>query len=365
MIGLIAVAASAGAALGATWLAAAREHEKLKLTFLPDEMHWARTDDGWELPLGRYLAKGARAVAEPVILCHGMGANRFNLDLNETYSVARHLARHGFECFVIELRGSGLARRWKPGKHYAFRFDDLVTIDLPALIGKAREVAGSERVLWVGHSKGGVVMYAYCGSADRPEVAGVVAIGSPLITDDYVPPGMKRAMLALDRLTFLDAIHLGPPVKALATLATRVQIPFQYMARQENMEPEVTGMAMANLLGNISTGITRQFARWIETGRFTSWDGRIDYRAGLAHSKVPFLLIAGTEDLLAPPSSLEAAREAMVEAREAGLVEYLLCGKETGFSCDYGHGDLVLGRSAPKEIFPRIEAWLRKRGSRP
>src|SRR5205823_10342099 len=120
-IGLALGAAAAGMAAGAGLVTANRAHHKLKLPFEPDELEWARTEDGWELPMGRYLPRGRRAVKEPVILCHGMGANRFNLDFNETYSVARYLANHGYETFVIELRGSGLARRYKPGRHYGFR----------------------------------------------------------------------------------------------------------------------------------------------------------------------------------------------------------------------------------------------------
>jgi alpha-beta hydrolase superfamily lysophospholipase len=365
MFGLAIGAAAAGMAVGAGLVTASRAHHKLRLPFEPDELHWARTEDGWELPMGRYRPRGPRAVKEPVVLCHGMGANRFNLDLNETYSVARYLAGHGYETFVIELRGSGLARRYKPGRHYRFRFDDIVHGDLQPLIDKAKEISGAERVLWVGHSKGGVVMYAFCALGPHPDIAGVTAIGSPLIGQDYFPPARRKWAVALSRLMVLDAIYIEPVLRLLAPVGNRSFVRLRYMASSENMDPEVSAWAMANLLGNVATGVTGQFARWIETGRFTSWDGAVDYRARLARSQVPFLLIAGSADLLGPPGSLEAARDAMVDARAAGKVEYLLCGRETGFSCDYGHGDLVLGREAPKEIFPRIEAWLRAHGTRP
>jgi hypothetical protein len=36
----------------------------------------------------------------------------------------------------------------------------------------------------------------------------------------------------------------------------------------------------------------------------------------------------------------------------------LLCSKANGFAGDYGHIDLLLGRSARYEIYPRIASWL-------
>lgn len=359
-------AAFAGAAVGFGLVNAGRIRAQLALRFEPDELHWCETEDGWQLPIGRYLPKAPRVVKEPVILCHGMGANRFNLDFDETYSLARHLARKGFECFVVELRGMGITKPPRGGKRYAFHFDELVQQDLPALVRKAREISGAAKVLWVGHSKGGIVAYAWCGLGPRPELAGVVAIGSPLIGAEHFPERRKRVILALSRLSVFDVIHVEPLLRAVAPFnARRHVMPGSYMASTRNMDPWVSAVAMHSLLENIPTGVSHQMARWIRSGRMTSWDGKIDYQSGLARSRTPFLLIAGAHDMLAPPASLEAARDAMVDAKAAGLVEYVLAGTATGFSCDYGHGDLVLGRDAPREIFPRIDAWLKARGTAP
>src|SRR6476619_1116703 len=81
----------------------------LALTFRPDELYRVPTDDGASIALGRYHPRGPRRFAEPVLLCHGLGANRFNLDFDERYSVARYLARRGFETWVLEMRGRGEA----------------------------------------------------------------------------------------------------------------------------------------------------------------------------------------------------------------------------------------------------------------
>jgi hypothetical protein len=39
-------------------------------------------------------------------------------------------------------------------------------------------------------------------------------------------------------------------------------------------------------------------------------------------------------------------------------VELVTAGISHGFSADYGHGDLVLGRRAPEELFPLVADFL-------
>ena len=358
MFYLAAGALAAGAALGAGLVVGNRALKKLALRFEPDELHWATTEDGWELPLGRYRARGEVKFREPVILCHGMGANRFNLDLNERYSVARYLAARGWDTWVVELRACGLTRRTTKGRRYGHRFDDEVRHDVPALISRVKELAGAERVTWVGHSKGGMVMYGWCGLAPRADIAGVVAIGSPLKVAPRIHPRMMATLVRVNRYGLGDAVYLAPAMRALAPLGSRVRL--RYLAAQDNLEPEIAAFAMANLLGNVSRNTLRQFVRWYETGRFTTWDGAVDYALGLSRSPVPFLLIAGEDDRLVPPATVEAARDAMTAAD----VEYVVAGKAHGFRCDYGHGDLVLGKCAPDEIFPRIHEWLARRATR-
>src|SRR5690606_26287692 len=67
-------------------------------------LHYARTRDGWQLALHhRPPARGGHGT--PLLLCHGMGSNRFNMDGPGRASLARHLQAAGFDVWVLELRG--------------------------------------------------------------------------------------------------------------------------------------------------------------------------------------------------------------------------------------------------------------------
>jgi pimeloyl-ACP methyl ester carboxylesterase len=105
----------------------------------------------------------------------------------------------------------------------------------------------------------------------------------------------------------------------------------------------------------VAGGVGRQFLDWITTGRWQTVDRKFDYERGLGAFQIPALLIAGTKDLLAPP---EAVRH--TERYLRGPTELLIAGREAGFREDYGHGDLMLGRHAHEEIYPRVVAFLER-----
>src|SRR2546423_6489398 len=61
------------------------------------------------------------------------------------------------------------------------------------------------------------------------------------------------------------------------------------------------------------------------------------------------MFVAGALDLLAPPPAVRGGYELW-----AGEKELWVAGREAGLSTDYGHSDLIFGRNAPEEIYPRV-----------
>ena len=73
------------------------------------------TTDGWRLAVHHYRPPN-EASGTPVILCHGLSANRYVFDLPAGPSLAQFLRDHGRDVWVAELRGSGMSAR--PGLSY-------------------------------------------------------------------------------------------------------------------------------------------------------------------------------------------------------------------------------------------------------
>lgn len=84
----------------------------------------------------------------------------------------------------------------------------------------------------------------------------------------------------------------------------------------------------------------------VEGGRFVSSDGRIHF---------PILRMAAADR-----RSPERVARALVERAPAAAGEYVRPGREEGFSEDDNHFTVLLGENAPREVFPRIAAFLRR-----
>lgn len=319
------------------------------LRFEPDQLYRVPTADGSAIALGRYHSRGPRRFVEPVILGHSLATNRFNLDFDERYSVARYLARRGFETWVLEVRGHGLG-----GSAHGATFDTEAEHDVAAALNAVTST-GSEGVFWVGHSRGGLLAYAHLARNPNAPIRAIATLGSPLTFADQ--PGVQRFVASLGptlRLANLP-LRLGAKAWPLGLPPNPVG---KYLLREANVDAVVIRQAIAHVVADISGGVGRQFARWVRTGNFDGEDG-FDYRANMKAIRVPILAIAGAQDFLVPPSTAHRVQQLV-----SGPVELISAGLQSGFSTDYGHGDLVLGRRAPDEISPRIADFFERHATR-
>lgn len=308
------------------------------LRFEPDQLYRVPTADGSAIALGRYHPRGPRRFAQPVILGHSLATNRFNLDFDERYSVARFLARRGFEAWVLEVRGHGLG-----GSAVGATFDTEAEHDVAAAL-QAVTSTGSDGVLWVGHSRGGLLAYAHLARNPSAPIHAIVTLGTPLTFAEQ--PGVQRFVGALGPTLKLPVFPLQLGAKAWP-LGLPPDPIGKYLLRGANVDPVVVRQALTYVVADIAGGVGRQFARWVRTGAFDGEDG-FDYRAGMKAIAAPVLAIAGAKDFLVPAST-------------SHRVQQLVSGPVETFSAhDYGHGDLVLGRHAPEDIFPRIAEFLER-----
>jgi len=320
-----------------------------------DEVHGAPTTDGWRLALYRYRPERIVAGREPVLLCHGMLSSRFNMDLDAEVSLARHLRAAGFDAWVMELRGrggsrrepgpGGRARRWAP---FDWSIDEFVREDLPAAIRYVLADTGASSLHWVGHSMGGMLLFAHAARGERSWFRSAVASDSPVFFAPLRTPTWPFRLYA--RLVPVVPIFLFKPIVTLA-----------YGLLPDALVPRFGFADRATLLrilhnGLIDVGSSRvmlHLARIIAEGRFRSFDRSIDYEEGPGRIDFPLMVIR------APAGRTpEACVRRAYDAAPTRDKVWLRCGKAEGFSEDHNHFTVILGRTAPSEIFPRIEAWL-------
>jgi pimeloyl-ACP methyl ester carboxylesterase len=320
----------------------------------------ARTRDGWQIALHRYMP-GHGAHATPVLLCHGMGSNRFNLDGPGRASLARHLHASGYDVWLLELRGAGASsRRWQlPPVPYRWSFEDYAQHDAPAALRLVRRTTGRRRVLWVGHSLGGMVAYATLMTPAADIVAGAVTLASPGMSD--VGHATLDAWVRLRRaLRFAPAripsgtlAWLGAPLAGpLSGLLARPLHDWGWHA--DNFDLDVVRFMMRRGVEDLPSSLLIEFARWYEAKRMSDRYDLFSFSDHLERIHTPLLVVAGSRDRLTPPSDVARVHERLGSKDKT----FVVAGRESGFAHEYSHVDLVLGKHAPDEIYPLVTRWL-------
>jgi pimeloyl-ACP methyl ester carboxylesterase len=313
--------------------------------------HILQTDDGWTNLLVRYPGKGP-----PVLFVHGMGANRYNFDLNPRQSLARTAAAAGWDCWVVELRGRG--RSQAPEGKADWNFEDFLHRDLTSAVRRVQEITGKP-VHWVGHSMGGMLGVAFVECYGDAAVRSLTLFGTPL--------AFERDQWMLRLWGTLAQVHRVVPTmdqekwgrRMLPLMKGRpeaMKFFLRYLANPDNVETDTSRDIFERLVTNESPGITLQFSDWVRSGEVRSSDHSFSYTQALARVRLPALFISGVEDMMAPAENT-ARHMTRLSSR---LLRQVVLSKDNGFSADYGHGDLLVGRRSAEEVFPVVLHWLRE-----
>lgn len=321
--------------------------------------HFLVTQDGWKIAIHSYRPETPNG-APPIILCHGLTANRFIFDMQGAPSLACYLKDQGYDVWVPELRGSGMSDSpglFSSASPYSWGYDDHLYYDVPAIIDFVTRQTGAQKVTWVGHSMGGMLIYSYVAEKKDPRVSCVVTIGSPVQftrKSGHVFKGLLKLKFALKLLPVnplpLFGRLLVPVIKGRRNFVNG-------MYCNSNIDPRVARCASTIGSQMISPSkLWLDFAGFMERNCYQSSDG-VSILEKTQSLNIPLFVIAGSADEVAP---LEWVIPASDVRRESGTRRLFVAGPENGLEQDYGHVDMLLGLRARTEIFPTIHSWLQQ-----
>lgn len=334
--------------------------------------------DGREVFIKRiYSTEHLDKSLPPVVFAPGLSSNgnifRVTVDgkvlvLDTDLSFANHLASKGHDVFIAHFSYSSrvfrrfVVRHCPGSKHYKnkvpYRFPDhisfasLVEEDVPSIIDKVLKKTGKKELFWVGHSMGGMLMYAYIPKTQDPRIKGVAAIASPVT--------FNQAAIKLLGYTNRAADLLGTEETNPVRIVSRNLVPLtnlishtpgkilrwtpgiDLLLNPDNVSSNAIKMLLKRVAEPIPKGIKSSFFRWIRKGKF-------DYYDEMGNIETPFMFIGGLEDQLATPDSVRLAHE-RIAANKNDF--YLLEG--------FGHEDLIFGKNAPQEVWERTDRWMRR-----
>jgi lysosomal acid lipase/cholesteryl ester hydrolase len=343
------------------------------------------TSDEWTLVAYRHRPERLDPGRLPVVLCHGVGSNSSIFNLSNDLSLAQYLAERGWDVWNVNLRGAGLST--KPLFHklrevvtptipelpkrfphvtiipeqFNWTMDDYALQDVPAIVELVLRSTGHKRLIWVGHSMGGVIMLMAV--RHRPElgdhVAGTVLIGTSLTTQEPLNDIMTEIKRDRQLLKFIYLI-------------INTRLPTITTGAAENFEPDVLFYNRSNVTADairrmvilntedIAAGVIDQLMDGLVCGRLRSHDKTMDYSdpKALGGIRFPALLVAGRVDDVAPAAGVKHLYDALGSADRTMRV----MSRTNGYSADYGHMDLLMGRNAPEEVYPYIAALIERHG---
>ncbi|MBI3185216.1 MAG: alpha/beta fold hydrolase [Myxococcales bacterium] len=289
-----------------------------------------------------------------MLLLHGLGANSYGY-LYPGRSLAERLSRNGFDCYVAELRGAGQSGT----RHWRYDLEDYLQWDVPAILSLIRETSGQQEVHWIGHSMGGVLLMCHGIREAEPHIGRGVCIGSAL---DYRVggSGFERMLKARPLLERLSVVPFGAVTHLLSPLMGRFRNPVElFNFWPSNVEPGVVRAVHANAFGAIPVTLLNSLVGALAEEGLRSRDRSLRYLDHADRFPSPLLLLAGSQDRQCSVAAAEATARAIGSDR----AQVAAFGKAFGHEDEYGHFDLLLGRRAPVEVWPRIERWLSAAGS--
>ena len=333
-----------------------------------EAMGYAVTEDGWEIAVYHYPAKNEKQDKYPVVLCHGMALNSFYWHVTADNNFPQWLADRGYDVWACDLRGNGQSRyrkrydrfvgintRKKSGAYWTV--DDYANFDVPAVLRYVSEKTGKPKISWIGHSMGGMVLYAYLVNHPDDELVGnFVTLGSPIIMPQ--PPNDILGKMVKDA----DIINVALDMKlmkmvlrsaATASLMAPNELDILYY-RRDNVTSAAIVSLWANSCENIERGVSEQLMEMVKTGDFWSAALDTDYATEARRINVPILLICAKADNMAPEIAVQYAYHRVGSADKT----YRLFALANKYSADYGHCDLITGKNARREVYPVIIEWL-------
>ncbi|KAF1882600.1 hypothetical protein Lal_00002780 [Lupinus albus] len=246
---------------------------------------------------------------------------------------------------------------------YDWDFDHYLEEDVPAAVEYMRAQCNPRdgKLLAIGHSMGGILLYAMlsrcCFDGKDSGLASVVTLGSSL---DYTPSRSSfKLLLPLAEPTQALNIPVIPVGPLLATVYPLLKHPPHFLSwlnsqisAQDMMDQELFEKLVLNNFCTVPSKLLLQLKTAFQKGGLRNRNGSFFYKDHLHKSNVPVLAVAGDQDLICPPEAVYETVKLIPEE----LVTYKVFGEPEG--PHYAHYDLVGGRMAADELYPCITEFL-------
>ncbi len=314
-----------------------------------NEVFLVSTQDLWQIRMCRY--RKGRTGGQPVLLVHGANANQYNFTVPEGISLVAYLVERGYDCWTVDLRGCRSSVPPFERNRGQVSTDDFLNDDIPTAIRYIQQETGYARIHYVGHSLGGMLLYAYALKFGTDAIASGVTLGAPLGFEGLSP---HRSPL-LFKLAGLYPALSGIVIRGFIPFVSFFRInPGMFPTNMRNIAKTMNTGHFYRMLEDPLPGVLDDLSRWVNHSGWRMDEDNLNVLDGLNQLDFPLFALYAPLD---PFVSISKARE-FFEALPSADKRMLECSKEKGFKNDYNHCDLAFGHNGAREIFGPIARWF-------
>jgi len=336
------------------------------------KIYHVKTPDDSSITLTRY--KGRNKSYNPIIFIHGMGGNHLMYDFDENHSLARFLAKKGWDVWLLDLRTHDGDGDYFFGKNsdreYINRYWDfdntLLKIDVVTAVNFVKNKTGFDKLFLSGHSYGGYLAYAYAILIGEQNLSGIITTAADpyampedvykIFTSNHPLIYLSRFGFFVGNKAFVNPIGLPcdfPTPKFIVNILMRNYKPSKlvfydyttplYVQKGlfHHSDSEAAGVWVDMFFGKHPT---KYAGSWVDPQTL------FNYSAHLEDINVPILFIAGDEDPQDPADNIYKGYE-NVSSTDKTFYNF----------SEHSHLDLLLGEDADELIFTKINSWLQDR----
>jgi poly[(R)-3-hydroxyalkanoate] polymerase subunit PhaC len=336
-------------------------------------------DVGPQRTVHRYRLPRAPTAHSPVLLVPPLAAPARCFDLRRGCSVAEHLISLGYPTYLVDYGPIGFADRQLGLEHWV---EEVIPSAVNAV---ARDAGGDCEVQVVGWCLGGIMsLLAVAGERALP-VSSIALIASPFDFAKVRGAAPVRRLAELTGGRVVTALYQamgGAPAPLvslgfqLTALDKRITKPLTVLRNLDDREMlahiEAVDDYIAHMLAYPGRTFGQMYHRFFRVNDLA--DGRVELEDGVvidtASVRVPVLVVAGSNDVLAPreavhhvASLLTGSPEVRVETAKGGHLGVLTGRSARGSTWRY-LDDFLRAYDRRREALPEGAAWLPSGGTR-
>lgn len=264
----------------------------------------------------------------PVVFIHGAVENGRIFYTDSGKGLAPFLARQGFNCYVVDLRGRGKSYPSIDGSATVSQ-TDIIKYDLPKISAWLRFRHPKQKQSWISHSWGGVLINSFLLRHDSycRQVESIVHFGAKRQVKAKTWERYWKISLVWNRLCFLITAIYG-------------YLPGKKFGLGSDSESRLTHT---------------QSVAWVKSKTWTDIDG-FDYARKASIHALPrtlYVMAKGDRALGHPDDCQRFAAESGIHQHHFVCLE-----KKSQSHEQYGHVDMLTHPKAERDVYPLARAFL-------